>query len=103
MHLKHCGILNNMLIFKSNQGLKWWRRKRGVCDDISTTMAMTRREMLLGPDAALLAMYGVGTLDRFFYGLARFLTMLVRFDKPVIVCDLGSCFARNCWLFFRVT
>lgn len=73
-----------------------------VCDDTSATMAMTRRKMLLGPDAAPLSMYGVGTLDGFFYALARFLTMLVRFDKPVIVCDLGSCFARNLWLFFRV-
>ncbi len=79
------------------------RKEGGMCDDISTTMAMMRRKMLLGPNAALLAMYGVGTLlDRFFYVFARFLTMIVRFEKPVMLCGLGSCFARNCWLISRV-
>ena len=58
--------------------------------------------MLLGPDAALLVMYGAGTLDDLFYILSRFLAMLVRFEKPVVFFDLDSCFARNCWLFFRV-
>ena len=58
--------------------------------------------MLLGPDAALLVMYGVGTLDKFFYILSRFLVMLVRFEKHVIFFDLDSCFTKNCWLLFRV-
>jgi hypothetical protein len=58
--------------------------------------------MLLGPDAALLVMYGVGTLDNFFYIFSRFLAMLVRFEKPVIFFDLDSRFTRNCWLLFRV-
>ena len=58
--------------------------------------------MILGPDAALLVVYGVGTPDGFFYVFPRFLAMLFRFEKPVVFFDLDSCFTRNCWLLCRV-